>query len=100
MKSAWIPTLLLSAASLLTLGCASHAAYVAYYGPPAPHVERYGYAPGPGYVWIPGYYSWAGGSYNWVGGRWTLPPRPHAAWVQGHYVKRYGHSEYIEGHWR
>ncbi len=82
------------------LGCASHPAYVAYYGPPAPRVEGYGYAPGPGYVWIPGYYSWTGSSYSWVGGRWALPPRPHAAWVPGHYVQRYGHSEYIPGHWR
>lgn len=100
MKSALIPIVLLSAASFLLLDCASHAAYVAYYGPPAPRVERYVYAPGPGYVWVPGYYSWAGSNYNWVGGRWALPPHAHASWVPGHYVQRYGHSEYIEGHWR
>src|SRR5580658_1460864 len=100
MKSALIPTLVLSAASICSFGCASHAAYVSYYGPPAPRVESYGYAPGPGYVWVPGYNSWAGSNYHWVGGRWEVPPRPHAAWVPGHYVDRYGHSEYIEGHWR
>jgi hypothetical protein len=90
----------LAAASLGSLGCASHAAYINYYGPPAPRVEAYGYAPGPGYVWIPGYYSYTGNSYNWVGGRWALPPRPHAVWVPGHYVDRHGHQEYIGGHWR
>src|SRR5580704_9698258 len=100
MKSALLPTLLLSAASLVSLGCASHAAYVAYYGPPAPRVERYGYAPGPGYLWTPGYYAWAGSSYTWIGGRWVLPPRPHAVWVPGHYVRREHHSEYVGGHWR
>ena len=98
MKNALLPTLLISAVSLA--GCASHAAYVAYYGPPAPVAERYGYAPGAGYIWIPGYYSWAGGRYSWVGGRWALPPHPRAAWVQGHYVRRSGHSEYVQGHWR
>ena len=100
MRRSLLPTLLLGAASLFTLGCATHMAYVDYYGPPAPRVEAYGYAPGPGYVWIPGYYAWGGGGYNWVGGRWALPPRPRAAWVPGHYVRRNGHSEYVGAHWR
>jgi len=99
MKRILLPTILLAAASFLSLGCASRA-YVAYYGPPAPRVEAYGYAPGPGYVWIPGYYAWAGGNYNWVGGRWAVPPRPHARWVEGRYIHRNGHSEYTGGHWR
>src|SRR5947209_5137933 len=100
MKRALLPTLLLGAASLFTIGCASHMAYAGYYGPPAPRVERYGYAPGPGYVWTPGYYSWYGGGYNWVAGRWVLPPRPHSVWVPGHYVRHERHSEYVGGHWR
>jgi hypothetical protein len=99
MKRAFFP-LLLAAASILSIGCASHVAYAGYYGPPTPRVERYGYAPGPGYVWIPGYYTWGGSSYNWVAGRWAMPPRPHARWVPGHYERRGGHSEYREGHWR
>jgi hypothetical protein len=100
MKRALIPTLLLSAASLLSVGCASHVAYAGYYGPPAPRPEYYGYAPGSGYVWTPGYYVWAGRGYNWVGGRWTLPPRPHARWVEGRYERRNGHADYSGGHWR
>jgi hypothetical protein len=100
MKRALLPALLVGAASLLSFGCASHVAYAGYYGPPAPRVERYGFAPGPGYVWTPGYYVWSGGGYNWVGGRWAAPPRPHAIWVPGHYVRRSGHSEYVGGHWR
>jgi hypothetical protein len=99
MKRAFFP-LLLAAGSLLSIGCASHVAYAGYYGPPAPRVERYGYAPGPGYVWVPGNYVWGGNSYNWVNGRWAVPPRPHARWMPGRYERRGGHAEYREGHWR
>jgi hypothetical protein len=99
MKRAILP-LFLAAASLLSIGCASHVGYRGYYGPPAPRAERYGYAPGPGYVWVPGYYTWHGNGYNWMSGRWAAPPRPHAKWVPGRYERRGGHSEYREGHWR
>ncbi|HEX4166914.1 MAG TPA: YXWGXW repeat-containing protein [Bryobacteraceae bacterium] len=37
--------------------------------------------PGPGYVWVPGYWDWLGGRWVWVEGRWVLPPRPHVVWV-------------------
>jgi hypothetical protein len=96
MKRVFLPVFL----SLFSLGCASHRAFVAYYGPPAPRAEYYGYAPGPGYVWTSGYYVWAGSGYNWVGGRWAVPPHPHAVWVSGHYVHHSGHAEYRPGHWR
>ena len=91
--------ILLTATAVMLLGCAGRA-YVGYYGPPAPRIESYGYAPGPGYVWTPGYYAWAGGRYNWMGGRWAQPPRPHARWEEGRYIRRDGHSEYTGGHWR
>ncbi len=35
--------------------------------PPAPVVEDYGVAPGPGYIWIGGYWNWAGGSMSGTG---------------------------------
>jgi hypothetical protein len=100
MRRAFFPTLVLVVASIVSAGCAGHAYVASYYGPPAPRVEAYGYAPGPGYVWTPGFYNWAGGSYVWVGGRWAAPPRPHARWVEGQYVRRGNHSEYTGGHWR
>ena len=52
-------------------------------GPPAPIVETRVVAPGPGYVWIPGYHRWSGSAYVWVPGRWDRPPRARAVWVPG-----------------
>ena len=43
--------------------------------PPAPLYETVGVAPGPGFIWIGGYYHWNGGSWVWVGGRWMVPLR-------------------------
>ena len=39
--------------------------------PPAPVVEYRSYPPGPGYVWIDGYWDWSGYEWQWVGGRWV-----------------------------
>jgi WXXGXW repeat (2 copies) len=69
--------------------------------PPVPRVEVQIAAPGPGYVWTPGYYAWRGGAYVWVGGAWALPPRPHAVWVAGHWRNTPAHGWYWRpGHWR
>src|SRR5882724_6164858 len=39
--------------------------------PPPPIVEEYYYpAPGPGYVWVGGYWGWYGGRCVWVSGYW------------------------------
>ena len=78
-------------------GCAQH--YYAY-GPPPPRVEYYGSAPGPGFVWIDGYWNRGAGGWVWVGGQWSRPPRPHGHWVRGHYVRRHGENRYEPGHWR
>lgn len=36
--------------------------------------------PGPGYVWIDGYYDYDGYEYVWVDGYWALPPYAYATW--------------------
>ena len=70
-------------------------------GPPAPIVEARLVAPGPGYLWVPGYYRWDGGAYVWVSGRYELPPRRHAAWVPAHWVREGRRGWFfVEGHWR
>jgi len=67
--------------------------------PPAPQVEVQVVAPGPGYVWTPGYWAWHG-RWVWVGGRWVFPPHRHAVWVGGHWGRR-GHGYvWVGGHWR
>jgi len=71
------------------------------FGPPGFRTEvALGNAPGPGYVWVPGYYDWAGDNYTWIQGSWILPPRPHASWVAPRYEHRRGGWYYRRGHWR
>ena len=50
--------------------------------PPAAYVAGpVGVAPGPGYVWVDGYWNWVGGRWVWVPGAWVLPPHGHRVWV-------------------
>ena len=68
--------------------------------PPAPQVEVVQVAPGPDYVWTPGYWSWRGHAWVWVGGVWVVPPHPHDVWIGGRW-ETHGHSSiWIGGRWR
>jgi len=69
-------------------------------GPPAPVVERRLVSPGPGFVWIPGFYRVERGAYLWVPGRWDRPPRARAVWVPARWVHDRGGWYVVEGHWR
>jgi len=87
------------------LGCflvmsAGAAEVVVRVGPPRPVIERRVHAPGPGYVWTPGYHRWDGRAYVWVPGAWVMPPRPHAHWVEHRWVHRHDGYVFVEGHWR
>ena len=70
--------------------------------PPAPVVVAgpVGVAPGPGYVWVDGYWDWVGGGWVWVPGRWVLPPRPGAVWVRSYVRPFRDRFHYYRGHWR
>jgi hypothetical protein len=69
-------------------------------GPPAPIVEARIVAPGPGYVWVPGYHTWSGSAYVWVPGRWNRPPRARAIWVPARWARDRRGWYLVEGHWR
>ena len=54
--------------------------------------------PGPGFVWIPGYWSWDGAEWYWVPGFWETPPQigyywtpPYWAWDNGVYAFNAGY---------
>jgi WXXGXW repeat (2 copies) len=93
-------TLLSSVFGLLLAVGAANAQVVVQIGPPRPLVERRPIAPGPGYVWTPGYHHWDGRNYAWTPGVWVSPPRPHAVWVAHRWVHRNGGWVMVEGHWR
>ena len=95
--------------SLLATGCVAlvlTACGPSYVGmrvgppPPAPVSGYVGVAPGPGYVWMDGFWDLRGGRWSWVGGRWVVPPRPHATWVSGYWAPRGGHYYWHAGRWR
>ena len=90
-------------AGLSLAGCAARSGYGYGYvnaAPPAPQAEFYGAAPGPGYVWVNGYWNWGGSRYVWAPGRWQRPPRRHARWEAGRWENRYGRYVFRQGRWR
>jgi len=69
-------------------------------GPPAPMYERRVVAPGPGYIWVPGYYQWSGRAYYWTPGRYMRPPRPGARWETGRWAHNRNGWYFVDGRWR
>ena len=86
-------------AGLLPLAAFAAEVYVRI-GPPRPLVERRVPAPGPGYVWTPGYHRWDGRAHVWVPGVWVMPPHRRARWAPAHWVHRRQGWFFVEGHWR
>ncbi len=57
--------------------------------------------PGPGYVWIPGYWAWDGSEYYWVPGYWELPPAVGLLWTPGYWAWNDTDDDYVfnAGYW-
>jgi len=67
--------------------------------PPPPPVERIVAAPGPGYVWVPGYYDWHD-RWVWRSGHYERPPHQNAVWVPPHTERHGDRVEFRVGVWR
>jgi hypothetical protein len=67
--------------------------------PPFRH-ERILVRPGPGYLWVPGFWDWRASNYVWVPGYWARPPHRGAVWVAPRYVHRHRYHYYRHGYWR
>ena len=94
-------TALFAGAMLASSACAGGygSAYVAVPPPPLRY-EVVGVGPGPGFVWISGYWSPAGGRHAWVPGYWGRPPRARAVWITPRYEQRAGRYYFRRGYWR
>jgi len=63
--------------------------------PPPPVYMLQPAAPGPGFLWVDGYWYPVGHHYRWHAGYWTMPPYPGAYWAPA----RYDGSRYFGGYW-
>ncbi len=67
--------------------------------PPALPVYEQPLIPGPGYMWVPGYWAWDGHDYYWVPGTWALPPEVGFLWTPGYWGWAEGVYRWHEGYW-
>jgi hypothetical protein len=67
--------------------------------PPPAQAEVVGVAPGPGFIWIGGYYHWYGNRWAWRGGHYERPPHNGAVWVRPRYAFRGNRRVYVRGYW-
>jgi len=63
--------------------------------PPPPRVLAVPASPGPGYVWVDGYWYANGSRWAWHNGYWTRPPYAGARWA----TPRYEGGRFFEGYW-
>ena len=74
-------------------------------GPPPPREERMAGQPGPGYIWISGYWWWSGGQYAWRSGHWARA-KGGKTWVPGRWEPRGQKGQkgqkwvWRSGHWK
>ena len=92
MKKLLLVSLLLAGSTVF----AAHLSIGVNFGPPPPPPRVvYVAAPGPGYVWVAGYYYPVRRTWHWRPGYWTRPPYVGAYWVAPRYERRY----YYSGYW-
>jgi hypothetical protein len=91
MKTKLMAVLLMAGGALIA---APQVAVGVQFGGPGPEMVR-GYrppCPGPGYIWIDGYYDAYG---NWFDGYWALPPYEGAYWI----APRFYGGRFVAGYW-
>jgi hypothetical protein len=70
------------------------------YAPPPLRVETAPISPGPGYVWVPGYWFWNDTQYVWISGHWERPPQTSQTWVDARWVQDGGEWVFVPGYWQ
>jgi hypothetical protein len=55
--------------------------------------------PGPGYLWIPGYWAWDGTEYYWTPGYWATPPAVGLYWTPPYWAWSNGVFVFNAGYW-
>src|ERR1700741_4964937 len=82
--STFVRPLLLVLALLVVPAASSAAVYLSVdIAPPPIPVYDQPFVPGPGYIWVPGYWAYGPEGYYWVAGTWVEPPAPDLVWTPG-----------------
>lgn len=68
-------------------------------GPPILPVYVQPVCPGPGFIWIPGYWAYGPDGYFWVPGTWVLAPEPGLLWTPGYWAWDDGFYIWHAGYW-
>ncbi len=68
-------------------------------GPPVLPVYVQPICPGPGYIWIPGYWAYGPYGYFWVPGTWVLAPEVGLLWTPGYWAFEDGFYAWYPGYW-
>lgn len=68
---------------------------------PPPELPQYDQppAPGPDYIWTPGYWEWGRGGYYWVPGAWVEAPYYGALWTPPYWGWNNGYYRFHRGYW-
>jgi YXWGXW repeat-containing protein len=94
---------LLLAVGLLTIPVQSHAQVAVgisvRIGPPVLPVYVQPFCPGPGYIWVPGYWAYGPDGYFWVPGTWVFPPEVGLLWTPGYWAFDDGFYVWYPGYW-
>ncbi|HXX58724.1 MAG TPA: hypothetical protein VEI96_12045 [Thermodesulfovibrionales bacterium] len=70
------------------------------FAPPALPLYVQPLCPGPGFIWIPGYWAWDPDiGYYWVPGMWVRAPFVGALWTPGYWAWSDGVYIWSEGYW-
>jgi hypothetical protein len=89
--------------AILTMGAptlSSAAVFVSVnLAPPLLPVYTQPIAPGPGYMWTPGYWAYGPDGYYWVPGVWVLIPFVGALWTPGYWGWGGGSYVWHAGYW-
>ena len=92
------PMRIILAFAALAVAGSGGVVYYANTPPPPVRVEAaYGPAPGPGYIWVNGYWGWRGNTYVWVPGKYV-----HAhgrRWIEPRWEREGNRYRFHEGHW-
>src|SRR5271157_3749870 len=94
--------ILLAITILVTVVCSWGEVFISVgFGPPVLPVYAQPLCPGPGYIWVPGYWGWSPDldDYYWVPGTWLLAPQPGFLWTPGYWGFSTGLYYWHPGYW-